>query len=143
MFMIREFREEDVYEVFRISFESLTEKYSLELFMDIYQVWPSGFLVAELKDIVGFIAGAKYERGARILMLAVDKAYRGRGIGSALLNRFIMQCKKEGLSSVSLEVRTNNRNAIQFYANRGFQIISMLDNYYTNGDSAYVMWKII
>ena len=143
MFLVRGFREEDVYDVFRISFESLTEKYSLELFLDIYRAWPDGFLVADMGEVVGFIAGMRYEGNARILMLAVDKNHRGRGIGNALLNRFILQCRKEGLKSISLEVRTSNRKAIEFYAKRGFQIVSMLKNYYTNGDSAYVMWKII
>ncbi len=143
MYLIREFREEDVYDVFRIAFENLTEKYSLDLFLDIHRAWPSGFLVAELKDIVGFIAGSYYEGNARILMLAVDKPFRGRGIGSALLNRFIFECKKMGIRTVSLEVRTGNIDAIQFYQKRGFQVMSRIDNYYTNGDSAYVMWKMI
>ena len=143
MYLIRQFREEDVYDVFRISFENLTEKYSLELFLDIYRAWPSGFLVAEIKDIVGFIAGARDEKSARILMLAVDKSYRGRGIGSALLSRFIAQCRADGIRSITLEVRASNTDAIEFYAKRGFQIVSVLENYYSTGESAYVMWKII
>jgi len=143
MYLVREFREEDVYDVFRIAYESLTEKYSLDLFMDIYYAWPSGFLVAEIKDIVGFIAGSQYNGTARILMLAVDKNNRGKGIGSLLLRKFIFQCKKEGIKSVSLEVRTSNKSAIEFYINRGFQIISLLNKYYTNGESAYIMWKML
>ncbi len=143
MFFVRRFKEDDIYDVFRIASESLTERYSLELLMDIYHSWPDGFLVAVSSDIIGFIAGSKYEKSARILMLAVDKNHRERGVGSALLNRFMMQCRAENISSITLEVRVNNRKAIEFYANRGFQIISMLDNYYTNGDSAYIMWKIL
>ncbi len=143
MYFIRQFREEDVYDVFRIAFESLTEKYSLELFIDIYYAWPSGFWVAEGKEIIGFITGSRQNKTARILMLAVDRQYRRKGVGNALLNRFIFEAKKEGMNSVFLEVRANNKGAIEFYTKRGFQIISLLKNYYTNGDSAYVMWKII
>ncbi len=143
MFLIREFREEDVYDVFRISYESLTEKYSLELFLDIYHSWPAGFLVAVTSEIIGFIAGTRDNKSARILMLAVDKKIRGKGVGSALLNRFTIQCKTEGLKSISLEVRVSNKRAIEFYVNHGFQIISMLEKYYTNGEAAYVMWKMI
>ncbi len=143
MFLIREFREEDVYDVFVISAQSLTEKYSLELFMDIHLAWPSGFLVAVTSEVVGFIAGMKMSGGARILMLAVAPQQRGRGIGSALLRRFLLNARQEGLKSVSLEVRTGNRRAIEFYQRHGFQIVSILDNYYTNGDSAYVMWKTL
>ena len=143
MYHVREFREEDIYDVFRIAFENLTEKYSLELLMDIHSAWPSGFLVAEMRDVVGFISGSRHGDNARILMLAVDRPYRGQGIGTALLNRFLFVCKREGLRSVSLEVRTSNYNAIHFYQNRGFQIVSKLERYYTNGDSGYVMWKML
>ncbi|NPA75858.1 MAG: ribosomal protein S18-alanine N-acetyltransferase [Euryarchaeota archaeon] len=143
MFHIREFREEDVYDVFVISAQSLTEMYSLELFIDIHLAWPSGFLVAVTSEIVGFIAGAKMNGTARILMLAVAPQQRRKGIGSTLLRRFIHNARQEGLRSVSLEVRTGNKRAIEFYQKHGFQIVSMLNNYYTNGDSAYVMWKNI
>ncbi len=143
MFHIREFREEDIYDVFVISSQSLTELYSLDLFIDIYHAWPQGFLVAEMRDIIGFITGTKIGDSARILMLAVQPKFRRMGIGTALLNRFTFVAKQERMRSLYLEVRVNNTNAIKFYQKHGFVITSQLDNYYTNGDSAYVMWKII
>ncbi len=143
MYLIRQFREEDVYEIFVLSAMNLTEMYSLDLFIDIYRAWPSGFLVADMNKILGYIAGQKLENSARILMLAVAQGYRHKGVGSALLNRFILNCRRDGIHSVTLEVRTSNQNAIEFYQKHGFQIISMINNYYTNNDSAYVMWRII
>ncbi len=143
MFFIREFSEEDLWDVYDIALRNLTERYSPELFLDIHRSWPHGFLVAIVSKIVGFIAGTRDENTARILMLAVDKTHRNRGIGSALLNRFIANCKSEGVISVSLEVRTNNKIAIEFYQKRDFQIVSFLPNYYTNGDDAYIMWRMI
>ncbi len=143
MYHIRKFREDDIYDVFRIAFENLTERYSLDLIRDIYHAWPDGFFVAELVDVVGFIAGSKYGKNARILMLAVDEPYRGKGVGTALLNRFLLSCKSEGIETVSLEVRVNNYSAIRFYTNRGFQIVSRVENYYSNGDPAYIMWRMI
>ena len=143
MFYIREFNEGDLSWVYNIALRNLTERYQPELLIDVYQAWPSGFLVAVISKIVGFIAGTREEKSARILMLAVDSKFRNQGIGTALLNHFITNCKKEGIVSVSLEVRTSNQEAIKFYQNRGFQIISFLPNYYTDGESAYVMWKMI
>ena len=143
MFYIREFNEEDLSEVYEIALRNLTERYQPDLLLDIYQSWPSGFLVAITSMIVGFIAGTREEKTARILMLAVDREFRGQGIGSALLNHFTTNCRSEGIVSISLEVRISNQEAIQFYQNRGFQIISFTPNYYTDGEAAYVMWKML
>lgn len=143
MYFIREFKPEDLEEVIEIADTSLTERYFPTLFMDIYQAWPQGFLVAESKNILGFIAGNKIYNEARILMLAVREKYRRKGIGTNLLRRFLSVCKKEGLVSIRLEVRTTNTGAITFYKKFGFHIISFIPNYYSNGDTAYVMWRMI
>ncbi|ADD09100.1 ribosomal protein S18-alanine N-acetyltransferase [Candidatus Aciduliprofundum boonei] len=143
MYFIREFKEEDLYEVLNIANESLTESYAPELFLDIHRLWPRGFLVAVARDIIGFIAGSKQNREARILLLAVKGIYRGKGIGSALMRRFMSLSKSEGILSVRLEVRTTNFKAIEFYKKFGFNIISYVPNYYTNGDAAYIMWREI
>jgi len=143
VYFIREFKPEDLEEVIEIANTSLTERYFPTLFMDIYQAWPQGFLVAESKNILGFIAGNKIYNEARILMLAVREKYRRKGIGTNLLRRFLSVCKKEGLVSIRLEVRTTNTGAITFYKKFGFHIISFIPNYYSNGDTAYVMWRMI
>ncbi len=143
MYYIREFREKDLFEVLNIANESLTENYVPELFLDIYRLWPRGFLVAVTNEVVGFLAASKYSKEARILMLAVKKEHRGQGIGTALMNRFMSICKLENVLSIRLEVRTTNLRAIEFYKKFGFTIISYVPNYYTNGDAAYIMWRMI
>ncbi len=143
VYLIREFKPQDLQQVIEIANESLTERYFPQLFLDIYEAWPRGFLVAEFHEILGFIAGSKLSNEARVLMLAVRKEHRRRGIGSALLRKFMAICKSEGLVSIRLEVRTSNITAIEFYKRFGFNIISFIPNYYTNGDAAYVMWRMI
>jgi ribosomal-protein-alanine N-acetyltransferase len=143
MYFIRGFKEDDLLEVLNIANESLTENYAPELFLDVYRAWPKGFLVAVGNKILGFIAGSKYNREARILLLAVKKEYRNMGIGTALMNRFMSISKIEGVMSLRLEVRTTNFRAIEFYKKFGFNIISYIPNYYTNGESAYIMWREI
>ncbi len=143
MYIIRNFTPEDLDEVVEIANASLTENYLPTLFLDIYEAWPEGFLVAEFRGILGFIAGSRIANEARILMLAVKENYRRKGIGSALMRKFMAICKSEGLLSIRLEVRTTNYTAIEFYKKFGFNIISFIPNYYTNGDAAYVMWRMI
>ena len=49
--------------------------------------------------------------------MAVLKAWRGRGVGSAILKMLLLLAQKEGLESVDLHAQTH---AVDFYAKHGF-----------------------
>jgi predicted GNAT family N-acyltransferase len=53
----------------------------------------------------------------RIGRMAVLKAWRGRGVGSAILKMLLLLAQKEGLESVDLHAQTH---AVGFYAKHGF-----------------------
>jgi len=57
---------------------------------------------------------------AYISMIIIHKAYQGQGVGSALLNRMLADCKNADQQKVRLEVAKQNENAIRFYGKRGF-----------------------
>ncbi|WMT51011.1 MAG: N-acetyltransferase [Ferroplasma sp.] len=124
---------------------SLSEYYTKSLILDLYRSWPQAFIVYDNFDsVVGFIIGAKYSgTEGRILLFAVKKSFREAGVGQALLNRELQVMTGAGLSTVRLEVRTDNENGIKFYKKNGFSIISTLKNYYSDLSDAYLMWKII
>ncbi|MGB9814538.1 MAG: GNAT family N-acetyltransferase [Thermoplasmata archaeon] len=142
---IRRIRQDEIPKVIRIATETLTENYSIDIFYTIYNSWPDGFIVAEYRnEIVGFIASSRqsvYE--ARILMFSVVNHLQNRGIGTLLLRRFEEICRYHGIKAIRLEVRISNKNAIIFYEKNGFIIINMVNNYYSNGESAYIMWKML
>ena len=52
--------------------------------------------------------------------LFVDEAYRGHGIGSALLGRAMQWFAERGTKSVIVEVIAGNDEAVRFYERRGF-----------------------
>jgi ribosomal-protein-alanine N-acetyltransferase len=124
---------------------SLSEYYTKSLILDLYRSWPQAFIVYDNFDsVIGFIIGAKYSgTEGRILLFAVKKSFRGAGVGQALLNRELQIMTGAGLSTVRLEVRTDNESGIKFYKKNGFSIISTLKNYYSDLSDAYLMWKII
>ncbi len=136
---------EDIERVVEIANASLTEYYTKNLMMDLFQSWRDAFMVYTMHErVIGFIAGGKFSRTeARILLLAVEDAFRGMGIGKALMNEFINLCRMHNIMSIRLEVRTDNREAIDFYARYGFSTISTIRAYYSDSSDAYLMWKLI
>lgn len=100
-----------------------------------------GFLVAEEDgEIVGYLLGTLLMDEARILLIAVKDKHRRRGIGSRLANEYIESVRGRA-SMIRLEVRTSNLAAQTFYFKLGFRFIGMVNNYYRNGDNAYIMVK--
>jgi ribosomal-protein-alanine N-acetyltransferase len=143
--LIRNFKPVDIFSVMRIINETFLENYEPAILMDFHSSWNDGFVVAEENnDVVGFILGiSPAPKQARILILAVDEKYRGRNIGSALLNAFIQACIVKDTRLITLEVRTTNDAAIRFYGKHGFNIVHMIPNYYKDGENGYIMHKTI
>ena len=142
---VRGFEARDSESIMEIIKCSLSEYYTKSLILDLYRSWPEAFIVYDNYDsVIGFIIGAKYSgTEGRILLFAVRKQFRKSGVGQNLLNRELRIMTGAGLSTVRLEVRTDNESGIKFYKNNGFSIISTLKNYYSDLSDAYLMWKII
>lgn len=73
---------------------------------------------------------------AEVLNLAVDPAFRRRGIAKALVERLIAG----GHARILLEVRASNDSAQHFYAGLGFRQIATRKKYYRAPlEDAYVL----
>jgi ribosomal-protein-alanine N-acetyltransferase len=118
------------------------ETFPKEYFLELSKKWPEGFLVAKLGgEIVGYAVGEKDKDSGLIVSVAVKKEWRRRGIGKKLIEKLLENFKKEGMKIVFLHVREENREAINFYQALGFKIIELVENYYSNGENAYLMEK--
>lgn len=92
------------------------------------------------RDMVGFIAGdiRRLEGVAWIATLAVLPEFRGRGIGSALLQA----CEgRISVNRIRLCVRISNNTAIRLYERFGYGRVGEWSRYYQDGESALVMEK--
>jgi len=97
-------------------------------------------VIEEMGRIVGFVFGVmSSEVECRVLMLAVKKEYRNQGIGTMLLNRFLMEGANRGVGLISLEVRASNLSGIRFYQRLGFMMTGRIPNYYSNGEDGYTL----
>ena len=83
-------------------------------------------------------AGFALSRGAadeeELLLIAVDPDHRGRGIGSALLERFIAAAHTRGARRLFLEMREGNR-AESLYRLYGFERVGRRRHYYRRGSA--------
>jgi RimJ/RimL family protein N-acetyltransferase len=71
-------------------------------------------------EIVGSIHLEASRHGFAEIGMAVARAWRGRGIGSALLAAGIEKARAEGLHKLSLEVFPQNEAALALYRRFGF-----------------------
>ena len=62
--------------------------------------------------------------------VAVNGAYRRRGLGRALVDAMVEKAQELSLSFLTLEVRAGNEPARALYADRGFTVVGTRKNYY-------------
>ena len=82
---------------------------------------PAGTFVAIAGDqVVGLIRIKPSQHGFGDLAMLVDRDWRGRGVGSALVRAAIHRARGQGLHKLSLEVFAHNEAAIALYRKSGF-----------------------
>ena len=83
--------------------------------------------------LVGFIIFKTLYDVTDLLYIVVDEEYRNKKVGSRLMDYLINNSKK-----IMLEVRCDNKSAINLYKKYNFMIINIRKKYYDNMDG-YVM----
>ena len=80
---------------------------------------------------------------AHIMNIAVTSSYRSKGVGSLILNSLIQQARDLKIKAMTLEVNQNNIIAIDFYKKNDFEIKGIRPKYYSNKDSALILWRFL
>jgi [ribosomal protein S18]-alanine N-acetyltransferase len=83
-------------------------------------------LVAELEgQVLGTVSmgGGKHQLPGSLRMLALDvgPAFRGQGVGSALIAAVEEEARRRDLKAVNLEVAVENADAIRLYERLGYR----------------------
>lgn len=88
---------------------------------------PDLFLVAEDDGrLIGTVIGGYDGRRGIVYHLAVDGAYRGHGIGTALMDEVERRLKDKGCLRCYLLVTPDNPEAMRYYEKRGW---SQMNNF--------------
>lgn len=152
-FTLRLFKTDDLEEVMRINRVCLPENYSPYFFMDLYERYPSTFIVAEQeRGLAGYVM-CRIETGfssfsrlgiskkGHVVSIAVLPKFQHKGVGSALMNEAMKNMRLYKAKECYLEVRVSNLFAVGMYKKLGFDIVRTAHRYYSDGESAYVMAK--
>lgn len=141
---LRKLQSGDLNRVLTIANTLFREYYTLDFFVRMWEISPDTFLVAEHQgEVIGFILAVNDDiSSARILMLSIAQGYQGKGIGSSLLQMLLGRIR-DRVKKISLEVRTDNTQAITFYLHHGFQVMGYLKHFYTDESDGYLMEKIL
>ena len=98
-----------------------------------------GFFVAEVDgEVRGYVdvIAQPWLGSGKVVNLAVDRGYRRRKIGAALVGQARQWAREQGLKTVLLEATTKNFPALSLYQKLGFRFCGFNDHYYPNQDIA-------
>jgi ribosomal-protein-alanine N-acetyltransferase len=74
--------------------------------------------------------------------LAVRGDFRGRGLGTALLEHVLQAGASRGAERATLEVRRSNGPARRLYERLGFEVAATRPNYYVSPpEDALILWR--
>ena len=84
------------------------------------------FIVYLGKQRIGTISLVDYREEDTTIMLGrfiIQKSFRNRGFGHQIMKKFKKICEKKATQKIILDVKKNNKNALDFYIKEGFYII--------------------
>lgn len=133
----------DTADIYRLECSSFREPWSEQAVREAF-AYPGArvgglFLGTELKGY--YFAGAVLDEG-ELMNLCVEKAFRRRGAGRALLQHMEEQMREQQVRFLYLEVRSQNLPARQLYHSQGYREIGLRPGYYGD-DDAILMKKEI
>ncbi len=143
---VREMLESDIDRVLEIEKESFSPPWSREAFLlELTKNILAKYIVVEVDGkVVGYGGIWLILDEGHITNIAIDKEYRGLGLGDKLLEGLIQLCIDRDIKVITLEVRKSNEVAKELYKKHGFKECGIRPGYYTNNnEDAIIMWKTI
>ena len=141
MIIYRRMTLEDVPQVHEIELKTFHTPWSYQSFVDEMTTNKCArYIVAEEDGKVLGYAGAWliFDEG-HITNIAVDEAYRGRGIGIGVTQALMQYAANMGVQYMTLEVRKSNVVAQNMYKKLRFIELGVRKRYYEdNGEDAYL-----
>ncbi len=92
------------------------------------------------ENLVGYLIAHVIMDEAHIVSLGIAPEFRGLGGGRFLLTSYLRAALREGIKTVTLDVRVSNSPAQSLYHSIGFDVAGVRKHYYSdNGEDALTM----
>jgi len=101
----------------------------------------SNFISKKNDHLIGYCFSHIIDKEVHILNMAIDIPYQHRGNGKEFFNLIFKEYLE--FANVFLEVKKTNFPAINLYLNFGFEEIDRKKMYYSDGQEAIVMSRIV
>ena len=92
-------------------------------------------------DVIGYLFAMWFFDEMHVNKIAVRESERRQGVAIALMDKCFAFAAKNGIKSISLEVRQSNDGAQAFYRFLDFAPKYVRPRYYPDGEAAVVMTK--
>lgn len=138
---IRKVKTDDVTAISEIEQASFKDPFPQYFLSQLAEANPETFLVAVIGGkIAGYAVADKWPDQEHLVSIAVIPESRKKGVGRALLENLL---EKVQIGGMKLEVRRSNKVAIDLYRKNGFLQTGIAHSYYTDGEDAIQMEKVI
>lgn len=101
------------------------------------------FIYLEKSNIIGFINYYDLYDRFEIANIVVLKNKRNKKVGSNLMQHLINIGIEKEIKNITLEVRTDNQNAIMLYKKYGFEDVAIRKSYYNGIDGILMERKMM
>ena len=132
----------EIADLHRLETAGMVDAWNLQMLADEVGREGSTVLVARTGDdapVIAYLASRRTGEEAEILRLVVDSAHRNHGVGAQLLAKALESLAGAGASDCYLEVREDNRPALELYRRFSFQVLQQRLAYYPDGGTALVL----
>lgn len=92
---------------------------------------------------MGYCVASVNGSSAHLISIAVSPIRRRVGIGIDLMESLIADLSSRGIHEVWLEAKLDNSEAIGMYRKLGFNEVSVVSEYYSDGSNALRMRKVL
>jgi ribosomal protein S18 acetylase RimI-like enzyme len=87
----------------------------------------------------GSSGGAGAGPGAELLAIAVDRSARGRGVGNSLVDAFVDELGRRGVTAAHVVVGADNGAAVGLYRRSGFEVVERFE-LHPGTESLLMVW---